>query len=114
MADDNDTISVATNLVVDRGAWIALVVRGKQYALAHTGAVYVNFMHKGHGITDKSGIAKTMIGYLEELNTDARASAELEYHDVGQIVGDAWRRQRPLMNKQIDSAIAIYQGMIQE
>ena len=113
-AADNGKISVSTRLAVDRGAWIALAVRGKQYALAHTGAVYVNFTHEGHGITDKSGIAKTMIGYLEQLNAEARASAELEYHDVGQIVGDAWRQQRPLLTKQIDSAIAIYRGMIRE
>ena len=99
-------------LEIDRGAWIALAVSGARYALAHTGAVYVNDQQLGHGLKDKSDIARGMISYLQQLNGDIRAGDELEYFEVAGMINTLWQEQREDILSKVDATIAIYRQMM--
>ena len=111
-ANSQGDILIDTMLEIDRGAWIAVAVSGARYALAHTGAVYVNDQQLGHGLKDKSDIARGMISYLQQLNGDIRAGDELEYFDVAGMINTLWQEQREDILSKVDATIAIYRQMM--
>ncbi len=111
-ADDKGQIRVDQPITIDGPSWIAVKVEGEQQSLAHTGAIYVNYNDQGHGLTDKSAVAKRMLSYLDQLNEPAYAGAELEYVDIATLIGQAWQDQRPLLDKQIEQAKQVYQSLI--
>jgi len=110
--DEHGKISFTTDLMIESGAWIAILAKGKQYALAHTGAVYINYQDKGHGLADKKLLANKMLGYLDQLDEPANASAELEYHDIHGLVEEQWSLQRPMLDEQIERARGFYRLML--
>ena len=72
----------------------------------------MNDQQLGHGLKDKSDIARGMISYLQQLNGDIRAGDELEYFDVAGMINTLWQEQREDILSKVDATIAIYRQMM--
>lgn len=92
--------------------WLALRAKGKNYALAHTGAIYLQD-EKGSSVCRNKApaIINTMLNRLSILeNSTVDVNKELEYWQTKTLIQD-YSRQKPALVKQIVEARKFYKQL---
>ena len=102
-------LSFEHEVTTKSSGWLALRAKGENYAIAHTGAIYLADEH-GSSVCKKQApaVIKSMLARLDALeNTQLNINKELEYWEATGL-DKAFNQQQPLLNKQIAEARAYY------
>lgn len=110
---EDNSLSLSHELTASDGVWLAIRAYGREQALAHSAPVFIS-VGDGFEKTDAvAGIARKMLGYLEEFDTvQVDPVSELEGWSVGGSLKTMLIEQRLQIIERADAARKVYASML--